>query len=342
MTRIGWVCPSCRDGPHQEHPAGHHTPHDEEDSLVHHDLQRSGQLEDMSEDDGAGLPDRPAGFLRDPPTYEEALLSLGRATTEADLGPQSPESRSSSLMPYVTEEDSDPEETQEQQEGTLEQMETEGQDTTEALIKRGMGIRVAPKKYQPAPPRYIRAGENSEDEESDQNEEEDLEAPCLAPKLALSSGPAQNEGPAQIPMKGDQTPVKDLSESELLESIPELIDLREEGEKPPPFPSQKAQRPTMLKLPVPYSSPPKGPRRDVQEAATEVCQEKVLEEQIIYIDDDMDPFSLQLLERQVDSLLIPPQQIVPHGPEDLQVPRQDFSFPGCQEMKSNPQAPLRE
>ena len=37
-------------------------------------------------------------------------------------------------------------------------------------------------------------------------------------------------------MKGDQTPVKDLLESELLESIPELIDLREEGEKPIPFP----------------------------------------------------------------------------------------------------------
>ena len=88
MARISWVCRSHRDGPHQEHPAGHHTPHDEEDTLVHHDLQRSGQLEDMPEDDGAGLPDRPTGFLRDPPTYEEALLSLGRAPTEADLGPQ--------------------------------------------------------------------------------------------------------------------------------------------------------------------------------------------------------------------------------------------------------------
>ena len=305
MARIGLVCPSCRDGPHQEHPAGHHTPHDEEDVLVHRDLQRSGQLEDMPEDDGAGLPDRPTGFLRDPPTYEEALLSLGRAPTEADFGPQSPESHSSSLIPYATEEDRDPEETQEQQEGTLERMEAEGQDTTEAPVKRGMGISAAPEEYQPAPPRYIRAGENSEDEENDQDEEEDLEAPCLAPKLVLSSGPAQNEGAAQIPMKGDQTPVKDLSESELLESIPELIDLREEGEKPSPFPSHKAQHPTMLKLPVPYSSPPEGPRRDVQEAATGVCQEKVLEEQIIYIDDDMDPSPLQLLERQVDSLLMP-------------------------------------
>ena len=252
--------------------------------------------------------------LGTPPTYEEVLLSLGRAPTEADLGPQSPESHSSSLVPYATEEDRDPEETQEQQEGTLERMEAEGQDTTEAQVKRGMGINVAPKEYQPAPPRYIRAGENSEDEENGQDEEEDLEAPYLAPKFAPSSGPAQNEGLAQIPIKGDQTLVKDLSESDLSESIPELINLREEGKKPSPFPSQKAQHPTMLKLPVLYSSPPKSPRRDDQEAATGVCQEKVLEEQIIYIDDDMDPSPLQLLERQVDSLLMPLQQIVPPWP----------------------------
>ena len=48
---IGWIHPSCRNGPHQEHPAGHHTYCDEEDALVHRDLQRSGRLEDMPEDD---------------------------------------------------------------------------------------------------------------------------------------------------------------------------------------------------------------------------------------------------------------------------------------------------
>ena len=289
MACISWVCPSHRDGPHQEHPAGHHTPQDEEDVLVHHDLQRSGQLEDTPEDDGAGLPDRPTGFLRDPPINEEVLLSLGRAPTEADLGPQSPESCSSSLMPYAIEENRDPDKPQEQQEGTPEWMEAEGQDTTEAQVKRGMGISAAPRKYQPTPPRYIRAGENSEDEENGQDEEEDLEAPYLAPKSALSSGPAQSEGPAQIQIAGDQTLVKDLSDSDLSESIPELIDLREEGEKPSPFPSQKAQRPTMLKLPVLYSSPPEGQRGNNQEAAAGVCQEKVPEEQIIYIDDDRGP-----------------------------------------------------
>ena len=94
--------------------------------------------------------------------------------------------------------------------------------------------------------------------------------------------------------------------------MPELIDLREEGEKPSPFPSQKAQRPTMLKLPVLYSSPPKGQKGNDQEAATGVCQEKVPEEQIIYIDDDRDPSPLQLLDRQVDSLLmLPPADSAP-------------------------------
>ena len=88
---------------------------------------------------------------------------------------------------------------------------------------------------------------------------------------------------------GDQTPAKDLSDLDLSEPIPELIDLQEEGEKPSPFPSRKAQHPTMLKLPVLYSSPPKGQRENDQEAATGVCQEKVQEEQLIYIDDDMDP-----------------------------------------------------
>ena len=121
------------------------------------DLQRPGQLGGPLEDDRAELSGQPTGFLRDPPTYEEALHDLGRAPTEADLGPQSPASLSSSLMPYEVEEDGNQDETQEQQERILEQMETEEQDTTEAPMKRGMGVSVAPEKYQPASPRYIRA-----------------------------------------------------------------------------------------------------------------------------------------------------------------------------------------
>ena len=98
-------------------------------------------------------------------------------------------------------------------------METEEQDTTEALMKRGMGVSVAPENYQPTSPRYIRAGEDSGDEADDQDEVEDLEAPYLAPKSALSSEPAQSEGPVQMPA------TEDLSD---LESIPELINLMEE------------------------------------------------------------------------------------------------------------------
>ena len=177
-------------------------------------------------------------------------------------------------MPYDIEEDRDFDKMQEQQEGILEQMEVEGQDTTGAPIERGMGISAAPEKYQPAPPRYIRAGENSEDEEDGQDEEEDLEAPYLAPKFPLSSGPAQSEESAQIPAAGDQIPVKDLSDLDLSEPMPELIDLREEGEKPSPFPSQKAQHHTMLKLPVLYSPHPKDKREIIKRQPLEPARRR--------------------------------------------------------------------
>ena len=63
---VGCIHPSHRSGPHQEHPAGHNTYHDEEDALVHHDLQRSGWLEHMPEDDRTGPLDRPARFPKNP------------------------------------------------------------------------------------------------------------------------------------------------------------------------------------------------------------------------------------------------------------------------------------
>ena len=206
-------------------------------------------------------------------------------------------------MPYDVEEDGNQDETQKQQEGILEWMETEEQDTIEASIKRGMGIKVAPEKYQPASPRYIRAGEDSGDEEDGQDEEEDLEAPYLAPKPALFSGPVQSEKSVWMPAAGETAPAEDLSDPE---SIPELIDLREEGEKLSPFPSQKAQCPTTLKLPALALPPLEGQKGNDQEVVTGICQEKVPEEQIIYIDDDRDPSPLQLLEKQVDGLLMPP------------------------------------
>ena len=138
MACVSWVHPSHRSGPHQEHPAGHRTYHDEEDTLVHHNLQRSGWLEDMPEDDRTGPLDRPTRSPNNPPTYEEALHSIGRAPIVADLSPHRLDSCSSSLMPY--EEDSNPEEDQTQQELTPGQMETEDPATVEAPVKKGMEL----------------------------------------------------------------------------------------------------------------------------------------------------------------------------------------------------------
>ena len=136
--------------PHQEHPAGHHTHHDEEDTLVHCNLQRSGWLEDMPKDDRTGPLDRPARSPRNPPTYEEALHSLGRAPTVADLGPHRSDSCSSSLVP--NDKNSNPEEDQTQLESTSDPMETEDPATAEAPVRKGMGIAAAPGNYQPAVP----------------------------------------------------------------------------------------------------------------------------------------------------------------------------------------------
>ena len=89
--------------------------------------------------------------------------------------------------------------------------------------------------------------------------------------------------------------------------IPELIDLREEEEAPSPYPLKRAQHPATLKLPVFSSFPPlKDHIRTLPDAAPEIPPEEVPEEQIIHRDDDMDPSPLQLLEKQVDHLLMPP------------------------------------
>ena len=93
--------------------------------------------------------------LDEPIPNEEVHSVAARAPTEADLGPQSPESCSLSLVPYVSEEESNPEEVQEEQEGTLEQMETNEQEALEAPIKEGMGIHTALGNYQLASARYI-------------------------------------------------------------------------------------------------------------------------------------------------------------------------------------------
>ena len=97
----------------------------------------------------------------------------------------------------------------------------------------------------------------------------------------------------------------------------ELIDLGEGEEMPPPSQPKMADHPTTLKLhgkmatmseKLPAFSFPhlQDHIKTLPAAAPEICPEEVPEEQIIYIDDDVDPAPLQLLESQVDSLLMPP------------------------------------
>ena len=140
------------------------------------------------------------------------------------------------------------------------------------------------------------------------------------------------------------------------ESIPELIDLGEGEEVPPPSLLKKANCPTTLglhekvvvtseKLPD-FSFPPlKDHIKTLPAAAPEICPEEVPEEQIIYIDDDADPSPLCLLERQVDHLLMPPPsdttpmvQKAPKSPSrDHQLPRMSKRrrcYPGATRKKT--------
>ena len=200
----------------------------------------------MPEDDRTGPLDRPARSPKNPPTYEEALLSLGRAPTMADLVPHESDSCSSSLVPY--DEDSNPEEDQNLLELTSGQMETEDLATAEAPVKEGMGIAAAPENYQPATPRYIRADEDSEDGQ-DTDEEGNIEAPYLTPKLTPVPKPSKDEPIVQAPSKEENPPAEDLQDFSGEETIPELIDLREGEEMPPTAQPKKASCPTTLELP---------------------------------------------------------------------------------------------
>ena len=74
----------------------------------------------------------------------------------------------------------------------------------EATSRLKMGLHVGPARYQPASPRYIRAEEEEEDE--------DVEAPYLAPRDNSRAKTYPEDGPL-------------LASSE---SIPDLIDLDEE------------------------------------------------------------------------------------------------------------------
>ena len=103
----------------------------------------------------------------------------------------------------------------------------------------------------------------------------------------------------QAPAKEGQTPMVNPPESSGDESMPELINLRDGENATTPPPSQRVQRPETLKLTA------LGATGTQPEVAPETSVKEVPEEQIIYID-DAEPTPLQLLEKQVDSLLMPP------------------------------------
>ena len=145
------------------------------------------------------------------------------------------------------------------------------------------------------------------------------------------------DGPiVQALLKEKNPSAEDLWGSSGEESMPELIDLGKGEETPTPSQPKRADHPTTLKLPgkmvttsekLPaFSFPP--PLQDhimtLPAAAPEICPEDMPEEQIIYIDDDVDPTPLQLLKSQVDSLLMPPpSDMTPIAQKALQSPGRD-------------------
>ena len=94
---------------------------------------------------------------------------------------------------------------------------------------------------------------------------------------------------------------------------------------------------TSEKLPA-FSSPPSpGAHQILLAAAPEICPEEVPEGQIIYIDDDVDPAPLQLLESQVDSLIMPPTPDMTPMAQRLPRHQAEISFPECQREENTPQ-----
>ena len=248
MAHTGWMYPAQQSSPYYEHPAEYRASYSEEYALVYHDLQRPGLQEDMPEEDREGEIDMSARPPIDPPTYEEALHSLGRAPTVADLGPHSPGSCSSSLVPYEAGEDSNPKEDQDPQERAPKQMETEEPAMVDAPAKEGMGIAVGPEEYLPASPRYERDGKDDTDDQ-DTDGDEDVEAPFLAPKDDPTSRTPQDVQVALLSLKGNTATAKDPQVSSNDESVPELIDLGKEEDAPPPsLPPKRVKHPTTLGL----------------------------------------------------------------------------------------------
>ena len=309
-TQIGWMHP----GRHNDTFPGYPTNTDYQpyyetrNEAAYRNHQRSvlPPPEGMHEEDRMEQEDLAARHPTDLQTDEEVLHSKGRAPTVADLGPHSPDLISSSLVPYGMGEDSSPEEDQVQQDQAPEQMEAEEEEDPpmeEATSKLRMGLHVGPDKYQPTSPKYVRA------EEEEEEEDDDVEAPYLAPRDRARAKDCPETGP--------------LTSSS--ESIPALIDLNEEMPPrqtlTPPRPrnavhpatlglDKKATAVLVENFPASLLSSDKGKpgKRSTFEATQEgpVAKEKVPEESVIYIDDDLESPPLAKMEMQVDKLQMPP------------------------------------
>ena len=230
-------------------------------------------------------------------------------------------------------------------------METKEPAMDKAPAKEGMGIAVGPEEYLPASPRYMRDGEDDTDDQ-DTDEDEDMEAPFLAPKDDPTSRTQQDAQTALLSLKGNTATVKDPQVSSSDKSIPELIDLGKEEDAPPSLPPKRVKCPTTLGLdkkmattaegspiPPPLFSKGKAGKRTTPVAASEanIKVEEVPKEQIIYIDDDADPSSLSLLERQVDCLLMPPPvDTTPIAQRPPLPPRMDQQTLKVLEMRRHP------
>ena len=125
-------------------------------------------------------------------------------------------------------------------------METEESAMVEAPAKEGMGIAVGPEEYIPASPSYVREGEDDAD---DQDMDENVEAPFLAPKddPTLTRTP-QDVQAALLSLKGNTVTAKDPQVSSSDKSIPELIDLGNEEDASPSLPPKRVKCPTTLGL----------------------------------------------------------------------------------------------
>ena len=213
-ARIGWMCPGRHNDTFPRCPT--HTDYqpyyETRNEAAYRNHQRSAlpPPEGKHGEDRMGQEDLAARHPMDLQTDEEVLHhNRGRAPTVADLGPHSPDSISTSLIPYGMGEDSSPEEDQGQQDQAPEQMDAEEEEDPpmeEATSKLRMGLHVGPAKYQPASPKYVRAEEEEEEEDGD------VEAPYLPPRDRAGAKDCPEDGP--------------LTSSS--ESIPALIDLNEE------------------------------------------------------------------------------------------------------------------